>query len=69
MASNIYEGSKKTRFIAENNVTYIKAIRKQNLPYIFVWIVYYAWVIAFATWWTDSPLDENVFSTQLRNLL
>jgi DNA-binding CsgD family transcriptional regulator len=43
--------------------------RKQNLPYILIWTVYYAWNIAFATWWTASPLTENVFSTQLRELM
>lgn len=52
-----------------NNVLNIKGLRKQNLPYIFIWVVYYAWVIIFATWWTASPLTENVFGTELRNLL
>ncbi|MDD4802840.1 MAG: helix-turn-helix transcriptional regulator [Syntrophomonas sp.] len=47
----------------------IKGMRKQNLPYIFIWLVYYAWVIIFATWWTASPLTENIFGTEFRNLL
>ena len=46
-----------------------KWLRKKNLPYILIWILYYAWVIAFATWWTASPLSENVFSTQFRGLM
>lgn len=52
-----------------DKVVNIKGLRKQNLPYVFIWIVYYAWVITFATWWTASPLTENVFGTELRNLL
>ncbi len=47
----------------------IKGLQKQNLPYIFIWVIYYAWVVSFATWWTSSPLTENVFSTELRGLL
>lgn len=58
---------------AEPEVNYsvvnFKWLRRQNLPYIFIWILYYAWIIAFATWWTASPLSENVFSTQLRELI
>jgi DNA-binding CsgD family transcriptional regulator len=52
-----------------DNVVNIDGIRRQNAPYIFIWILYYAWVVAFATWWTASPLTENVFSTQLRGLM
>lgn len=52
-----------------DNVLNLKGLRKQNLPYVFIWVVYYAWVIIFATWWTASPLTENVFGTELRNLL
>lgn len=47
----------------------IKGIQKQNFPYIFIWIIYYAWVVSFATWWTASPLAENGFSAELRSLL
>lgn len=46
-----------------------KGLQKDNFPYIFIWIIYYAWVISFATWWTASPLAENGFSTDLRSLL
>ena len=51
------------------NVVNIKALRKSNLPYIFIWIVYYAWVIIFTTWWTASPVTENIMSSGLRSLL
>ncbi len=52
-----------------DNILNLKGLRKENLPYIFIWVFYYAWVIVFATWWTASPLTENVFGTELRNIL
>lgn len=52
-----------------NNVVGIKGLNKHNLPYIFIWIIYYAWVIAFSTWWTASPLTDNVFGSQTRSLI
>ncbi len=51
------------------NVVKLSSIRKQSAPYILIWILYYAWVVAFATWWTASPFSETVFSTQLRGLM
>ncbi len=47
----------------------IRGVWKQNLPYIFIWIVYYAWVVVFSTWWTASPLTETVFGTERRALI
>lgn len=52
-----------------NNVVSIKGLQKNNLPYVFIWLIYYAWVVAFATWWTASPLTENVFGAELRSLM
>lgn len=60
---------KKSLPLEVGRVVSIGGIQKQNLPYIFIWIIYYAWVVSFATWWTASPLTENVFSTELRSLL
>lgn len=51
------------------NVLDIRGIWKQNLPYIFIWIVYYAWVIVFSTWWTSSPLTETIFGTGQRTMI
>ena len=45
------------------------ALRRSSLPYIFIWILYYAWVVAFTTWWTASPVTEMVFSTGLRSMI
>jgi len=50
-------------------VVSIKGLQKHNLPYIFTWVIYYAWVVSFATWWTASPITENVFSTEIRSLM
>lgn len=61
--------AKKPPLFEIGRVVRVKGLRRQNLPYIFIWIIYYAWVISFATWWTASPLTENVFSTELRSLL
>lgn len=51
------------------NVVNVRAIRRTNIPYIYIWIVYYAWVILFTTWWTASPVTENVLSTGVRSML
>lgn len=51
------------------NVVSLKGFNKHNLPYILIWIIYYAWVVAFATWWTASPLTENAFGSDIRSLM
>ena len=58
-----------SRLSNSDNVVNPKGLKKHNLPYIFIWIVYYAWVIVFTTWWTASPLTENVFGSDLRSLI
>lgn len=55
--------------LESDNIVNCKGVRKQNWPYSFIWVIYYAWVIVFSTWWTASPLTENVFDTDMRNLL
>jgi hypothetical protein len=57
------------RLFAGSNVANIRGLRKRNLPYLFIWVIYYAWVVAFASWWTASPLSEHVFGPGLKNLL
>ena len=54
---------------ASRNVVNFRWIRKQNLPYILIWIVYYAWVIVYATWWTASPLTQDALGGNLRSLM
>ncbi len=53
----------------QNNVVNIRALRGSSFPYIFIWILYYAWVVAFTTWWTASPATELVFGSGLRSML
>ena len=54
---------------ARNRVVDIRGLRKKSFPYVFVWVLYYAWVITFATWWTASPLTENVFGSNVRYIM
>lgn len=58
-----------TKSLKSNNVINIKALRKNSRPYMIIWIIYYAWVIAFTTWWTASPITDEVFGEELRSLL
>ena len=53
----------------DSKVTNIKNIKTENLPYIITWIIYYAWVIVFTTWWTASPLTDEVYGTDSRVIL
>lgn len=52
-----------------NNVVNKNTLRFLNLPYILIWVIYYAWVIAFTTWWTASPITEYVFGTDIRSII
>lgn len=52
-----------------SNVVDYRFIREQFLPYVIVWIIYYAWVIAFATWWNASPLNGDTLDAQFRGLM
>jgi DNA-binding CsgD family transcriptional regulator len=61
--------AKKPPSLDFNPVVSIKGLRKKSFPYFFILVFYYAWVVSFATWWTASPLKENVFSMELRSLL
>lgn len=51
------------------NVVHPYGLRRKNAPYLVVWILYYAWVIAFATWWTASPVLDSSFDTQIRSVM
>ena len=47
----------------------LKSLSRQHAPYLVIWILYYAWVVAFATWWTASPYSDSAFNTELRSLM
>lgn len=53
----------------EDNVINFNLIRKNNYPYVLIWIIYYAWVIVFTTWWTASPLIDSYYGTEIRNII
>lgn len=55
--------------VKRENVVKLKGLRRRSLPYLLIWILYYAWVVAFATWWTAPPLHETVLGTQLRSVM
>lgn len=52
----------------KDNVINFKLIRKNNYPYVFIWIIYYAWVVVFTTWWTYSPFMDY-YGTETRNII
>ncbi|MEA4934201.1 MAG: helix-turn-helix transcriptional regulator [Lawsonibacter sp.] len=52
-----------------DNVVHPNGLRGKNAPYLIMWVLYYAWVVAFATWWTASPVVDSAFDTQIRNLM
>lgn len=55
--------------ILNDNVVSISGLRKSSVPYIFIWIVYYAWVIGFTTWWTGTPGVGSAFSSNHRVII
>lgn len=69
MKSEIQRDADLANTYTGNRVVDIRGLMKQNFPYIFVWVVYYAWVVSFATWWTASPLTESVFGSNLRYVM
>ena len=57
----------------DDKVTTLKNIRRENLPYIITWILYYAWIGAFLVWWTASPSTDlahgDIFGEDSRVIL
>lgn len=64
-----YKESINDFFSERDNVVTLQGIKKENFAYIFIWIIYYAWVVVFSTWWTASPLTENVFGSDIRSIM
>ncbi|MEA4950747.1 MAG: hypothetical protein VB068_14055, partial [Petrimonas sp.] len=52
-----------------DNVVHPNGLRRKNASYLVLWILYYAWVVAFATWWTSSPGLDSVFDTHIRSIM
>ena len=51
------------------NIAHVSNIRRENIPLIATWIIYYAWVIIFTTWWAASALDGKILNAEIRTLL
>lgn len=52
-----------------DNVVHPGGLRRKSAPYLAMWVFYYAWVVAFATWWTASPIADSDFDTTIRSLM
>jgi DNA-binding CsgD family transcriptional regulator/uncharacterized protein YhhL (DUF1145 family) len=56
--------------LPSDSVVNLKGLRRPNAPSLVIWVLYYAWVVAFATWWTSSsPGEDCAFDTQIRSLM
>ena len=51
---------------SKTGVLNLNMIRKRNLPYLWIWVFYYAWVIAFTTWWTTPSDTGAAFCAEYR---
>jgi len=67
--SNNVKNNSNLNGIEIDSVINFKVLRKCNYPYVFIWVIYYAWVVVFTTWWTASPLIDKVYGIEIRNLL
>lgn len=55
--------------VKKNNIMYLGNVSPKNIPYILTWIIYYAWVIVYTTWWTASPLTSAIYHTDVRIII
>ena len=53
---------------SNDNVISMRGIREQNIPYLIVWVIFCAWTIVFAIWWTESPIIDPIFRSEIRNV-
>lgn len=42
----------------------INGIQRNNFSYAFAWMLYYAWLVSFATWYKTSPFIDRIFADQ-----
>lgn len=45
-----------------SKVTNIKNIRKKTIPYMLSWIIFYAWLVMFFTWWINNFKNNYIFN-------
>ena len=48
-----------------SNVTNIKNIRKDKIPYMLTWSIFYAILITFFTWWINKFDDSLLFDKNI----
>lgn len=53
----------------KTNIMYLGNVSSPNIPYILAWIIYYAWVIVYTSWWTASPLTNTIYHTDVRMII
>ena len=53
----------------EMSVLNYKKIRRDSVPYIWVWVAYYAWVVVFTVWWTAVPGGDVAFTVDYRRII
>ena len=53
--------------LSPENVVHLHGLHRENAPYLVMWVLYYTWVVAFATWWKVSPVANSAFDTQIRS--
>lgn len=46
-----------------SKVTDFKNIRKEVIPYMLCWILYYTWILVFFTWWVNDFDNSYIFKT------
>ncbi len=46
-----------------------EGITKKNAPYLMIWVLYYAWVVIFTTWWTVTPSSGDIYTADIRSIV
>jgi|GEM_PF-6413830 len=49
-------------------VNSFKGLSRANTPYLIFWSVFYAWVVAFYTWWTSTPTSGQIYTAEIRSV-
>jgi len=69
MRFTLFRGTTQKALLHRENVIHPHGLHRKNMPYLLMWALYYAWVVAFTTWWTASPVSDSAFDTQIRSVM
>ena len=50
-------------------VVAVEGLTPKNAPYLLIWVLYYAWVIVFTTWWTAVPSSAQTYTADIRSVI